>query len=138
MNSKLRGRVAAVVVPAMAGAALLAAGGTAAAYGKDGYLENQEFGLYYLTDRSGCVFDIVREDYNFNDDKFTGPAGCHGRTDWTNDNTESYWNRHWLTWKVATDAGIDGNVGTIPEAYWGNASSTFKNKISSADYILGT
>ncbi|MEV7612866.1 hypothetical protein [Streptomyces sp. NPDC089799] len=138
MNKKLRVRAVGALVPVMSAATLLLSGSPASAFNKDGYLEKDEFGLYYTVNRTGCVFDLGSEDMNFSDNKFWGPSGCSGYQKITNDNTESYWNRDVFTWKVGTDKDMDGQVGTLPEGHVGNASATFKNKISSADYILGT
>ncbi|MER7732515.1 hypothetical protein ABTX80_16690 [Streptomyces erythrochromogenes] len=113
---------------------LLSAAGPAAALGKNGSLEVHEFGLFYNQNQSGCVFDLYGEDLNFNNDYFK--SGCTGGTSNVNDNTESYRNRDVYAWKVATDANIDGNVGEIPSGYSGNASTNFKNKISSATFTL--
>ncbi|MEU6866106.1 hypothetical protein ABZ924_23090 [Streptomyces sp. NPDC046876] len=115
-------------------ATVLAVAGPSAAYGKDGNLEVNEFGLFWTTYQSGCVFDLYGEDLNFSDNYFK--SGCSGAGQNVNDNTESYWNRDVYAWKVGTDAGLDGNVGEIPSNYKGNASSTFKNEISSATYTL--
>ncbi|MFG2994048.1 hypothetical protein ACGFZK_32940 [Streptomyces sp. NPDC048257] len=129
-RSLTTGGVAAVSVAAI----LLGAAGPAAAYGKDGNLEVDEFGLFYNQYQAGCVFDLYGEDLNFNDNYFK--SGCTGGTSLVNDNTESYKNRDVYAWKVATDANIDGNVGEIPSGYSGNASTNFKNKISSATFTL--
>ncbi|ARE75185.1 hypothetical protein ACFVZ8_17245 [Streptomyces sp. NPDC059558] len=129
-RSLTTGGVAAVSVAAI----LLGAAGPAAALGKNGNLEVDEFGLFYNQNQAGCVFDLYGEDLNFNNDYFK--SGCTGGTSLVNDNTESYRNRDVYAWKVATDANIDGNVGEIPSGYSGNASTNFKNKISSATFTL--
>ncbi len=129
-RSLTTGGVAAVSVAAI----LLGAAGSAAALGRNGSLEVDEFGLFYNQNQAGCVFDLYGEDLNFNNDYFK--SGCTGGTSLVNDNTESYRNRDVYAWKVATDANIDGNVGEIPSGYSGNASTNFKNKISSATFTL--
>ncbi|KOU19548.1 MULTISPECIES: hypothetical protein [unclassified Streptomyces] len=129
-RSLTTGGIAAVSVAAI----LLGAAGPAAALGKNGNLEVDEFGLFYNQNQAGCVFDLYGEDLNFNNDYFK--SGCTGGTSLVNDNTESYRNRDVYAWKVATDANIDGNVGEIPSGYSGNASTNFKNKISSATFTL--
>ncbi|MFZ3472175.1 hypothetical protein ACODT3_15515 [Streptomyces sp. 4.24] len=116
------------------GAVLLGAAGPSAAAARDGNLEDQEFGLFYYAGRTGCVFDLVTNDVNFSDDTFRG--GCSGSGASVNDNTESYRNRDVYAWKVGTDKDLGGNVGEIPSKYEGNASTTFKNRISSAKYTL--
>ncbi|MGW6703677.1 hypothetical protein ACWGDE_02110 [Streptomyces sp. NPDC054956] len=116
------------------GSVLLGAAGPSAASARDGNLEDQEFGLFYYAGRTGCVFDLVTDDLNFADDTFRG--SCSGSGASVNDNTEAYRNRDVYAWKVATDRDLGGNVGEIPSKYEGNASSTFKNRISSAKYTL--
>ncbi|MGW0394598.1 hypothetical protein ACWDYJ_27665 [Streptomyces sp. NPDC003042] len=134
MNKPFRTLATGCVTAVSVSAILLGAAGPSAAYGKDGNLEVNEFGLFYNQYQSGCVFDLYGEDLNFNDNYFT--SGCAGGTSRVNDNTESYKNRDVYAWKVATDANLDGNVGEIPSGYSGNASDAFKNKISSATYTL--
>ncbi|MFF4005860.1 hypothetical protein [Streptomyces sp. NPDC001717] len=134
MNKAFRTLATSCVTAVSVGAILLGAAGPSAAYGKDGSLEVDEFGLFYSQNQSGCVFDLYGEDLNFNNDYFK--TGCAGGTSLVNDNTESYRNRDVYAWKVATDANLDGNVGEIPSGYSGNASTNFKNKISSATYTL--
>ncbi|MEV7445976.1 hypothetical protein AB0O22_33365 [Streptomyces sp. NPDC091204] len=134
MNKAFRALTTGGVAAASVCAILLGTAGQAAAMGKDGYLEVDEFGLFYYQNQSGCVFDLYGEDLNFNDNYFK--SGCTGGGALVNDNTESYKNRDVYAWKVATDANIDGNVGEIPSNYSGNASATFKNKISSATFTL--
>ncbi|MFD7556002.1 MULTISPECIES: hypothetical protein [unclassified Streptomyces] len=134
MDKNMRKLVAGCVSAVSVGAVLLGAAGPAAAYGRDGTLEDQEFGLYYWQNRSGCVFDLVTSDLNFADDKYRGSCSASG--DPVNDTTESYWNRDVYAWKVGTDKDLGGNVGELPSKYFGNASATFKNRISSAKYTL--
>lgn len=117
-----------------AGAILLGSAGTSAAMGRDGNLEDQEFGLFYFAGRAGCVFDLSTNDLNFADDTFRG--SCSGSGSGVNDNTESYRNRDVYAWRVGTDKDMGGNVGEIPSRYEGDASTNFKNKISSAKYTL--
>lgn len=97
-------------------------------------MENQEFGLFYNSGGLGCVFDLVGEDLNFNNDWFK--TGCNGAGKLVNDDTASYKNWDVYAWKVGTDANIDGNVGEIPSNYAGNASAKFKNEISSATFTF--
>ena len=107
-------------------AALAVASPAQAATGKNGVLETGEFGLYYLTGSSGLVFDLYVSDSDFSNDVFPGTSiGA-------NDNTESYRNRDSYWWHVFTNAGYAGAHGCIPSGYVGNASSTFKDTISSA------
>ncbi|MFG2984092.1 hypothetical protein ACGFYQ_23025 [Streptomyces sp. NPDC048258] len=136
MNKNLRGLRLAAAPAAIAAALLVATAAPASASVHDGYLEQYEMGLYYLVDRGGCVFDYNNDDDTFTDNKFYGPAGCHGRTDWVNDNTESYWNRDVFGWNVYTDWNYGGIKGSIPIGHIGNASSNFKNKISSSRFYV--
>ncbi|WP_374775330.1 hypothetical protein OG756_22980 [Streptomyces sp. NBC_01310] len=134
MDNAMRKLASGCVAAVSVGAVLLGAAAPAAAWGRDGSLENHEFGLFYWQNQSGCVFDLVTNDVNFNDDKYQGSCSAGGQ--WINDTTESYWNRDIYAWKVGTDKDLGGNVGEIPSSYRGNASATFKNKISSAKYTL--
>lgn len=134
MNKTLRKLVVGGTAAVSASALLMGAAGPAAAWARDGNLENHEFGLFYRTGNVGCVFDLSGEDRNFDDDTFR--SGCDGAGARVNDNTESYWNRDAYRWKVGTDKNLGGNVGTLPAGYWGDASATFKNTISSATFIL--
>ncbi|MFD9608691.1 peptidase inhibitor family I36 protein [Streptomyces sp. NPDC004288] len=115
---------------AITGAALATAA-PASATGKNGNLEYMEFGLFYNSNQAGCVFDLYVQDNSFSDDVFKG-AACHGVNQVTNDNTASYINRDTRTWYVYTNANFGGTEGSLPANYVGNASSTFKNQISSA------
>jgi hypothetical protein len=99
-----------------------------AATGKNGVLESGEFGLFYLQNQSGYVFDLFVSDSNFADDVFPGTAIS------ANNNTESYSNRDVVWWHVFTGASYTGSHGCLPAGYDGNASATFKNTISSAYY----
>ncbi|KQX59561.1 MULTISPECIES: peptidase inhibitor family I36 protein [unclassified Streptomyces] len=122
----------ALAATAMAGISLAAAPG-AWAQPDDGILEAGEFGLYYNSGQSGCVFDLFNYDTNFSGDTFWRVSGtCTGYGQTTNDNTASYYNRDSGTWWVYTDANADGAEGTLPAGYKGTATDTFKNKISSA------
>jgi hypothetical protein len=117
-----------VAAVAAAAASLPIAATPAAAAHKNGVLETGEFGLYLLTNLSGPVFDLLVSDSNFGNDVFPGtsiPA---------NNNTESYWNRDNYWWHVYTGASYDGSHGCLPPGHIGNASTTFKNKISSAAF----
>ncbi|MFF3760343.1 hypothetical protein [Streptomyces sp. NPDC002185] len=123
---------AAVAATAAAGFLLGAAGTASASYFDDGILESGEFGLYYNSGTAGCVTD-PGPDNNFSDNWFKDPYGvnCAGEGQGTNDNTASYWNRSVFTYYVFTDAYKGGVRGSLPVGYSGNASDTFKNKISS-------
>ncbi|MFJ4779855.1 hypothetical protein [Streptomyces sp. NPDC088762] len=134
MDKAMRKLAASSVAAVSVAAILLGTAGPAAAWARDGSLENQEFGLFYWRGQSGCVFDLVTNDLNFSDDKYQGSCSASGT--WINDTTESYWNRDVYAWKVGTDKDLGGNVGEIPSAYWGDASDAFRNKISSAKYTL--
>jgi len=116
------------VAAALLGGTLAAAAPASAATGKNGVLESGEFGLYYLFNQGGYVFDLFLSDTDFSNDYFPG-TGVQA-----NDNTESYRNRDTLTWYVYTDAYAGGSEGWLPPGYQGNASSKFQNTISSAYY----
>ncbi|MFD4138960.1 MULTISPECIES: peptidase inhibitor family I36 protein [unclassified Streptomyces] len=112
-----------------AGGLAFATGGTALAANQDGRLEANEFGLYYSAGRTGCVHDSFTDDRTLDNNEFKG--SCTGRGDEVEDNTESYWNRSLLQWCVYTNTDWGGSYGALPAGHIGNASSTFKNKISS-------
>ncbi|WP_157869980.1 MULTISPECIES: peptidase inhibitor family I36 protein [unclassified Streptomyces] len=120
----------AVALVAIGAGALATAGSASAATGKNGYLESGELGLYYNSNQAGAVFDLYIADDNFSDDWFPGPGNGAGQP--VNDNTASYHNADSLTWYVYTDAYAGGIEGSLPPGYVGNASTTFKNQISSA------
>ncbi|MEJ8642977.1 peptidase inhibitor family I36 protein [Streptomyces sp. MS1.HAVA.3] len=136
MNKGFRKLGITAVPAALAGAVILAMAAPASASPRDGYLEQHEFGMYWEAGRSGCVFDINNDDPNFTDNYFAGPAGCGGRGQNTNDNTESYWNRDAFGWNVYTDVNWKGIKGSIPIGHIGDASSNFRNKISSSDFYV--
>jgi Peptidase inhibitor family I36 len=118
--------------PAATAGLLISTTTSAAATSKNGVLETYEFGLYYNSNYAGCVFDVYDSDNNSSDDKFKG--SCSGSDQTTNDNTASYWNRNDVfDYYVCTDADYHGSWGSIPSGYKGNASSTFKNKISTTN-----
>ncbi|MFY1586546.1 peptidase inhibitor family I36 protein [Micromonospora sp. WMMD734] len=127
MNIK-RGMIALVAI-ATAGVAALSLGAPAQATGKNGVLESGEFGLYYSPNQQGPVFDLYVSDSNFADDSFPG-TGIP-----VNDNTASYHNRDTFYWWVYTAANYGGNSGCLSPGYRGNASTEFRNKISSARYL---
>ncbi|MFE5484980.1 peptidase inhibitor family I36 protein [Streptomyces sp. NPDC056527] len=122
----------AIALAAIGAGALATAGSASAATGKNGYLESGEFGLYYNSGLNGAVFDLYVSDSNFSGDTFPGPGAGAGQS--ANDNTASYWNRDSNVWWVYTDANAGGIEGSLPVGYSGDASSNFKNKISSAYY----
>ncbi|MEV7525020.1 peptidase inhibitor family I36 protein [Streptomyces sp. NPDC091371] len=134
MNKNLRGLRLAAAPAAIAVAMLVGAAAPASAWARDGYLEPEEMGLYYLVNRGGCVFDYNNNEETLTDNQFNGPAGCDGRTKGVNDNTESYWNRDNVGWYVYTDWKYGGIKGSIPSGYTGNASANYKNKISSSSW----
>lgn len=126
-SSRLGRLLAGAAVLCIAGAVGIASAGSAeAATGKNGNLESGEFGLYYAPDRGVPVFDLYVSDEDFSNDYFPNT------TIRANDNTASYWNRDTFTWYVYTNAYHTGSKGWLDPGYIGNASSTFRNKISSA------
>ncbi|MET9853420.1 hypothetical protein ABZY57_10785 [Streptomyces sp. NPDC006450] len=136
MSRALKKLVTGCAAAVSVGAVLLAAAGPAAANTeRNGYLETSEFGLYYNSYQGGCVFDLMSSDWNFFNNLFVGPEDCAGRNRVTNDDTASYRNRDTYTWKVATEANLEGLVGSLPPGYVGNASLNFKNKITSATFL---
>ncbi|MFB7370384.1 peptidase inhibitor family I36 protein [Streptomyces sp. NPDC056222] len=122
----------AIALAAIGAGALATAGSASAATGKNGYLESGELGLYYNSNQAGAVFDLYVEDTDFWGDTFPGPGAGAGQS--ANDNTASYWNRDSNVWWVYTDRNAGGAEGSLPVGHVGNASVTFKNKISSAYY----
>ncbi|MFF9849704.1 peptidase inhibitor family I36 protein [Streptomyces litmocidini] len=120
----------AIALAAIGAGALATAGSASAATGKNGYLESGELGLFYNSGQSGAVWDLYVADDNFDGDRFPGPGAGAGES--VNDNTASYWNADSLTWWVYTDAYAGGIEGSLPAGYIGNATTNFKNRISSA------
>lgn len=107
----------------------LALAGPASAAHKNGVVESGEFGLYYSPNRGGPVFDLYYDDDNFAGENFPGTSTP------ANDNTASYWNRDSFIWHVYTNAGYTGSHGCLDPGYIGNASTTFRNRISSAQFL---
>ncbi|MCT9074989.1 peptidase inhibitor family I36 protein [Streptomyces fulvoviolaceus] len=129
----------AVSVVAVGGLALSTAGPAAAVDQDDGILEAGEFGLYYNSGRGGCVFDLLAGDNDFANNDFKDRptyVNCPGEGQTVNDNTASYWNRDTTTWYVYTDSYHEGTRGDLPAGYIGDATSTFKNEISSGYWYL--
>lgn len=122
--------VTGVSLVALAGASLATAG-SAFATGGNGVMESGEFGEYYNSDRAGCVWDLVTEDSNFDNNWFVG-SGCNGLNQSVDNNTASFWNRQGVTWHVYTGSLYSGSHGWIPAGNYGNYSATFKNQVSSA------
>ncbi|PZT75952.1 MULTISPECIES: hypothetical protein [unclassified Streptomyces] len=104
--------------------------GSAGAAEKDGWLTSGEFGLFCFQNQGNSVFDLYLHDDNFSNDYFKGSQSCAGHT--TNDWTESYLNLDTYEWSVHTDSNGNGTDGFIPAGYRGDASSNFRNTISSA------
>ncbi|OKK09991.1 hypothetical protein [Streptomyces sp. CB02400] len=133
-------RVSSLAVAAIAvgGFTLGVATPAAAATHNNGTLESSEFGLYYNSSLGGCVFDLGAAENDFADFRFKDPSSvnCSGEGQSTNDNTASYRNRASYTWYVWTDHFQEGTRGSLPGGYSGNASSTFKNEISSASWYI--
>lgn len=127
---KIRNSLRAVATAGLILGTIGVSAGSASAAGKDGWLTSGEFGLFCLQNQQNSVFDLYVSDSNFADDSFKGSQSCAGST--TNDNTESYSNQDSYQWSVHTDWNGGGSDGLIPAGYKGNASTTFKNKISSA------
>ncbi|MDX3534450.1 hypothetical protein PV721_08725 [Streptomyces sp. MB09-01] len=104
--------------------------GTANADERDGYLTETEFGLFCYENQENSVFDLFSGDKNFGDDFFKGSRSCAGQM--VNDNTRSYLNRSNCGWYVLTNIDWQGSQGFVPSGYRGNATDTFKDRISSA------
>jgi Peptidase inhibitor family I36 len=109
-------------------AMVVTASPASAATHKNGVVEVGEFGLYYLQNQSGPVFDLFVSDSNFAGDVFPGTGIS------ADNNTESYWNRDSFWWHVFTGANYTGSHGCLPPGWVGNASPTYRNTISSAYY----
>ncbi|MCZ4097041.1 hypothetical protein G3I60_23115 [Streptomyces sp. SID13666] len=127
-RTTLRRTLATTLALAALGTASLVCAGPADALGKDGNLEPGELGLYYAQNRTNLLFDLFYAGNNFAGDRYAANFSIS-----PNDNTESYWNRDAQTWSVWTDAYRAGVHGWIPAYTWSNASTNFKNKISSAN-----
>ncbi|MCP3822399.1 peptidase inhibitor family I36 protein [Streptomyces sp. A3M-1-3] len=131
-----RQRVAslAVAVSAIGGFAFATAGTAQSATPQNGTLESSEFGLYHNSGRGGCVHDLIYDDKTFSNNRFKGKSTCNGYGDTVNDATASYWNRSVLQYCVYTDADYEGAWGSLDPGYSGDASRTFRNKLSSAHW----
>ncbi|WP_371578619.1 hypothetical protein [Streptomyces sp. NBC_01314] len=133
-------RASALALTAIAiGGFTLATAGPASADHEDGIQEATEFGLYYNSGRGGCVLDLGAYDVTFSDNKYLDRPtyrNCPGEGQTVNDNSASYWNRASYNWYVWTDSYQEGTRGTLPAGYIGDATSTFKNEISSASYVI--
>ncbi|MBD0707174.1 MULTISPECIES: peptidase inhibitor family I36 protein [unclassified Streptomyces] len=121
--------VTALALAALGGGALATAG-SASALQRDGYMEAEEFGLYYSPDRGGAVFDLRNSDEDFTNDRFLGTGAGAGQS--VDNNTASYWNNDTYRWLVYTGTYRQGIVGSLPPGYIGNATVNFRNQISSA------
>ncbi|MGW1768973.1 hypothetical protein ACWCQL_33630 [Streptomyces sp. NPDC002073] len=115
---------------ALAAALTTGVSSATAAVDKDGILDPGEFGLFCLQNQGGAVFDMYTADANFRDNYFKGSLACAQHT--TNDYTESYLNRDTAEWSVYTEAYRGGYVGFLPAGYRGNASTLYRNTITSA------
>ncbi|MCZ0980795.1 hypothetical protein O1L60_22405 [Streptomyces diastatochromogenes] len=129
-RTALRRVATTAIALAALGLGTLATAGPASAAEKNGYLESGEFGLFFNTGPAGAVWDLYYQDVDFWGEKFPGPG--NGTDDFVNDNTAGYNNRDSVRWWVYTDANAGGYEGSLPAGYIGNATATFKNKISSA------
>ncbi|MFD9411102.1 hypothetical protein ACFWBN_29320 [Streptomyces sp. NPDC059989] len=134
MNKNLRALRFAAAPAAIAAALLVTTASPASAWVHDGYLEQFEFGLYWDAGQQGCVFDSNNDDPNLTNDYFTGPAGCGGRGQNVNDNTYSYKNLDVYGRYVYTNSNYSGIRGSVPKGWTGDASSNFKNSISSLEW----
>ena len=118
-----------LVAGAIAILGIMASTAPANATEKNGVVETGEFGLYYVQGSSGLVFDLYFSDSDFRNDVFPGtgiPA---------DNNTESYRNRDTFWWHVYTGVGYTGSHGCLPPGWVGDASSTYRNTISSAQFM---
>ncbi|MFE0649252.1 hypothetical protein ACFVZH_11755 [Streptomyces sp. NPDC059534] len=129
-STVVRRALSTVVALTALGAGVLAGGGTAAASTKDGELELREFGLYYNSSLMGSVLDLYLADSNLADDRFPGYGSGQGQI--VDNNAASYFNRDRVVWYVYTGSFAGGVEGSLPANYYGNASATFKNQVSSA------
>ncbi|MFD9379113.1 hypothetical protein ACFWBH_26865 [Streptomyces sp. NPDC059999] len=131
MNKNKRVLRLALAPVAVAGALLVSTASPASAWVHDGYLEQFEFGLYWDSGQRGCVFDSNNDDENLNNDTFHGPSGCGGLGKGVNDNTYSYKSLDIKGRNVYTNSNYGGIRGSVPAGHTGDASSNFKNSISS-------
>lgn len=110
-------------------AAAVAMASPAQATEHNGIVESGELGLYYSPGSTGLVFDLYYDDSNFSDNVF--PKNTSIRVD---NNTASYRNPadDWADWFVTTGANYTGSAACLTDGYVGNATTTFRNQISSA------
>ncbi|HEV2779616.1 MAG TPA: peptidase inhibitor family I36 protein [Actinophytocola sp.] len=118
-----------LVASAVAILGILISAAPASATAKNGVVESGEFGLYFVQGSSGLVFDLFVDDLDFRDDVFPGTGIS------ADNNTESYRNRDSFWWHVYTGVGLTGSHGCLPPGHVGNASATFRNTISSAEFL---
>lgn len=125
-------KITALTAVATFAAAVAMASPAQASTEHNGIVEAGEFGLYYSQGSSGLVFDMFYPSYGFQADVF--PLNHSIRVD---NNTASYRNRTNSAATVATGYNWTGAYGCLPAGYVGNASTTFRNTISSADINYG-
>ena len=123
-------RVPVMIAAAVAAVVTMFVGATPAnaATGKNGVVEVGEFGMYYLQNFQGYVFDLFVSDSNFANDVFPGTGVS------ANNNTESDWNRDSFYWHVFTGASYTGSHGCVAPGASGNFNLTYKNNVESAYY----
>ncbi|WP_158558489.1 MULTISPECIES: peptidase inhibitor family I36 protein [unclassified Streptomyces] len=131
-TGSLMRRVTPELFAATVAASSLAMSGTASASAKDGWLTAGELGLFCNSNQGSSVLDIAAygSDSNLGNDYFKGSLSCAGQK--VDNNVASYWNRTTNnSLLVYTGTNFTGSFGYLPAGYKGNASSTFKNRISS-------
>ncbi|MGW2588893.1 hypothetical protein ACWCXC_01265 [Streptomyces sp. NPDC001515] len=133
-NLARRAATLTLAATALTGAGFFTAGNAFAVYApKDGYVDEYELGLYYSPNQTGCVFDLYMAEQNFQGYTFKPYSGtCSGQGQPVDNNTASYYNRDTATWWVYTGSWATGSEGSLPPGHIGNASTGFRNQISSA------
>ena len=125
------GGTAFAAAPSASAAPVPASGPSVAAVHKNGVCESGEFCLYYLANYGGPIFDLFFSDNDFSDDYFPTAPSIR-----VNDNTESFWNRDTYTWYACVSPNRGGPCGSATPGDYGNLSSTYKNRLSSAYWYL--
>lgn len=105
------------------------------AHASNGVVGPGEFGLYYSPGSTGWVVEFTRPASWDQNDKDLRNNYFYGTTVIADNNTASYRNYDdRYVWYVYTGYSQTGTRGCLPAGWVGNASSTFRNTISSVGY----